>query len=84
MNGGLFPIEVPVIEKCPRCYQTDFMESVFCPDCDGSGYRQSSREFSLSIPPQTDHGTEAMVSLEDIGLPDVNLFVRVHIDPYLE
>ena len=84
MNGGLFPIKVPVIEICPRCHQTGFMESLFCPDCSSRGYRQAEREFSLSIPPRTSHGTEATISLEDIGLPDANLFVRVHIDPYLE
>ncbi len=84
MNGGLFPIKVPVIENCPQCHQTGIMESFFCPDCDGRGYRQAEREFSLSIPPQTDHGTEATVSLEDIGLPDTNLFIKVYIDPYLE
>ena len=84
MNGGLFPINVPVFENCPQCHQTGLMESFFCPDCDGSGYRQAEREFSLSIPPRTSHGTEATISLEDIGLPDANLFVRIHIDPYLE
>jgi molecular chaperone DnaJ len=84
MNGGLFPIKVPVIENCPRCHQTGFMGSFFCPDCIGRGYRQAEREFSLSIPPQTSNGTEATVSLEDIGLLDANLFVRVYIDPYLE
>jgi len=84
MNGGFFPIKVPVIENCPQCHQTGIMESFFCPDCDGRGYRQAEREFSLSIPPQTDHGTEATVSLEDIGLPDTNLFIKVYIDPYLE
>ena len=84
MNGGLFPIKVPVFENCPRCHQTGFMESFFCPDCDGSGYRKAERKFSLSIPPRTSHGTEATVSLEDIGLPDANLFVSIHIDPYLE
>jgi molecular chaperone DnaJ len=84
MNGGLFPIKVPVIENCPTCHKTGFMESFFCPDCDGCGHRQAEREFSLSIPPRTKHGTEATISLEDIGLPDANLFVRVHIDPHLE
>ena len=84
MNGGFFPIKVPVIENCPRCHKTGFMESFFCHDCDGRGYRQAERDSSLSIPPRTTEGTEATISLEDIGLPGANLFVRVHIDPYLE
>ena len=84
LTGGLFPINVPVFEKCPRCRETGFMQSLFCPYCDGRGYRQAERAFSLSIPPRTAHGTEATVSLDDIGLPDANLFARIHIDPYLE
>lgn len=60
------------------------MVSFFCPECDGLGYRQAERLFSLSIPPRTSHGTEATVSLEDIGLADANLSVRINIDPYLE
>ena len=84
MHGGLFPIKVPVFEYCPRCHKTGLMESFLCPVCDGGGYRQAEREFSLSIPPRTIHGREATISLEDIGLPHTNLFVRVHVDPYLE
>ena len=84
MAGGIFPIKVPVIEECSRCRQAGFMESFFCHVCDGRGYRQAEREFSLSIPPRTNHGTEATVSLEGIGLPDASLFVRVYIEPYLD
>jgi len=84
MHGGLFPIQVPVIENCPGCHKAGFMESFFCPDCNGRSYRQAEREFSLSIPPRTSHGTEATISLKDIGLPGAILFVRVYIDPYLE
>jgi molecular chaperone DnaJ len=84
MHGGLFPIRVPVIEKCPRCEQTGFWDSLYCPECNGYGHRQAEREFSLSIPPHTADGTEAVLSLEDIGLAGVNLFVCVQIDPYLD
>ena len=84
MHGGLFPIRVPVIENCDQCNQAGFLDFFFCPECDNHGYRKAEREFSLSIPPRTSHGTEATVSLEDIGLPDVNLYVRISIDPYME
>lgn len=84
MHGGLFPIRVPVIEACPRCDQTGYWDAFYCPECNGHGYRQAEREFSLSIPPRSGHGKEATVSLEDIGLPDVNLYVRIQIDPFLE
>jgi len=44
----------------------------------------SEREFSLSIPPHTAPGTEVTLSLEDIGLKDVNLCVLIQVDPSLE
>jgi len=83
-EGGLFPITVPVIEPCPQCRRTGFWEDFFCPVCSGYGRVQSEREFSLSIPPHITHGTEICLSMEDIGMKDTYLHVRVLIDPYLE
>jgi DnaJ-class molecular chaperone len=84
VEGGLFPITVPVIDPCPRCGRTGFWEDFFCPVCSGYGRVQSEREFSLSIPPRVRHGTEIRLSMEDIGMRDTYLHVRVLIDPYLE
>lgn len=80
LQGGLFPIRVPVLETCPHCEATGFRDLFYCPECDGRGHRYAERELSVSIPPRTVHGTEAVLSLEDIGLPDVNLFLRIQID----
>jgi hypothetical protein len=38
----------------------------------------------LSAPPNVKNGTEIRLSLEDIGLRNVYLNVRVLIDPFLE
>jgi len=84
LHGGLFPIRIPVIERCPRCSHADTWHGYDCHECDGYGYVQSEREFSLSIPPRTPDHTEVTLSLEDIGLADVNLFIKVRIDPYPE
>ena len=84
MLGGLFPIRIPVIEKCPLCNQSGVGDSFFCPECNGSGHRHAEREFSLSVPPHTRDGTEAIISLEDIGLPGVDLFVRIQIDSQMD
>ena len=81
-EGGLFPLTVPVIEPCPRCRKTGLWNEFFCPVCSGTGRVRTEREFSLSIPPHTEHGTEARISLEDIGLKNVNLHVIVHVDPF--
>jgi len=83
-RGGLFPITVPVIEPCPRCRKTGFFDTLLCPVCSGDGRVNSEREFSLSIPPGTPHGTRVRVSMEDIGLIDTFLNVIVYIDLALE
>mgnify|MGYP001126065587 CR=1 FL=1 len=84
VEGGLFPISVPVIEACPRCGQSGIRNEFHCPQCSGYGHIRSEREFSLSIPPGTRHNTEVSLSLEDIGLQNVALFLTIRIDPSLD
>ena len=59
-------------------------EDFFCPVCYGYGRIQAKREFSLSIPPHIQHGTEITLSLDDIGLQDIYLNVTVLINEELE
>jgi len=80
-EGCMAPIHFPVIEPCPGCRQGDFGDPFFCPTCGGAGRVRGERRFSLSIPPNTPHGTSVGLSLEDIGLPGVGLHVNVVIDP---
>jgi len=84
LEGGLFPVTVPIFEPCPRCSKTGFWEDFFCPVCSGYGRVRSERRFSLSIPPHVKHGTEIRLSMEDIGLRGAFLNVLVLIDPDLE
>jgi len=81
-HGGLFPITVPIIEPCHRCGETEIWHLFFCPNCSGCGYIHTHREFSLSIPPHTKHGTQQSISMEDIGLKDTNLNIVVYVDPH--
>jgi DnaJ-class molecular chaperone len=83
-EGGLFPITVPVLEVCPRCRTTGMWDSFFCPVCRGYGRVQRERAFSLSIPPGVRHGTEIILSMEDIGLKDTYLNILVRIEPDLD
>jgi molecular chaperone DnaJ len=83
-NGGLYPLTVPVVEPCPRCSRTGVWEDFFCPVCYGYGRIHAKREFSLSIPPHIQHGTEITLSLEDIGLRSIYLNVTVLINAALE
>jgi molecular chaperone DnaJ len=83
-QGGLFPITVPVFEPCSQCGVADIWDQFFCPDCSEHGFIHTYREFSLSIPPHTKHGTQQSISLEDIGLKNTALNIIVYIDPYLD
>jgi len=83
-QGGLFPITVPIVEDCPKCSKAGIWEEFFCPVCRGYGRVRSKREFSLSVPPRVSHGTEIKLSMEDIGLKDVELHVTVLVDRSLE
>jgi molecular chaperone DnaJ len=83
-KGGQLPITVPVIEPCPKCVTSGMWEGFFCPVCYGKGTVESERQFSLTIPPRTAHGTEVRISLEDIGLRDTVLNIFVSIDPTLD
>jgi molecular chaperone DnaJ len=83
-EGGLFPIRFPVVEPCPQCHRAGILEEFFCPVCIGRGGVSTEREFSLSIPPRTVDGTAVSLSLEDIGLREVQLHVAVRVDPRLE
>jgi len=84
VEGGLFPVTVPVVEPCPRCSRMGLWENFFCPLCSGYGRVTSERQFSLSIPPHVKHGTNIRLSMEDIGLKGVYLHVLVLIDLHLE
>ncbi len=80
LEGGLFPVTVPVLEECPRCRRTGYWDEFFCPVCHGYGRVYSEREFSVSIPPHVKHGTEVRLSLEDIGLRDACVNIAVFIE----
>jgi molecular chaperone DnaJ len=79
-EGGTFPLTVPVVEACPRCRMTGVWDYFYCPVCYGYGRVRSQREFSVSIPPNVAHDTQVNLSLEDIGLRDVDLHVRIVTD----
>ena len=84
VEGGLYPITVPVYEPCPACKKSGLWDDFLCLNCNGYGRIRSNRQFSLSIPPNVRHGTEIQLSMEDIGLNDVYLNIVVYIDPSLE
>jgi DnaJ-class molecular chaperone len=81
-EGGMFPITIPIIKPCPQCQPPALWDRFFCPACNGYGKIQSYREFSLSIPPNINDGTEISISLEDTGLKYIRLYIHVVVDPH--
>jgi molecular chaperone DnaJ len=79
-EGCLVPLTVPIVERCPQCNGSGYWEYFYCPDCLGHGRVESKREFSLAIPPHVSDGTEARVSLEDIGLKSCYLNVVIRTE----
>jgi DnaJ-class molecular chaperone len=81
-RGGLFNVTVPVLEPCPRCKKSGAWENFFCPLCFGRGRVHEERHFSLSVPPRIGDGTRISLSLEDIGLRDVQVHILVTVSAY--
>jgi DnaJ-class molecular chaperone len=59
-------------------------ENFFCPACFGRGRVGEERQFALSVPPRIVDGTRISLSLEDIGLRDVQVHILVSVNAYAE
>ena len=77
--GGLFPLKIPVREHCETCAATGYLGLLLCQSCRGRGIVNGHREMEISIPAHVPDGTQARLSLEDIGLNFVDLNVLVSI-----
>lgn len=80
--GVILPLAIPVNEVCFNCRGTGIGPGLFCPVCGGTGMIHGTRRFSVNIPPKIRHGTRFSISLENIGLMNVNLNVIVRIEQY--
>lgn len=83
-NGGVFPVEVPVLEECPVCFGKGYFNKFICSRCDGTGNIHTKRSFNLHVPPNISSGFSTRVSLEGIGLKNIfiNLEIVVSYIPY--
>lgn len=80
-RGGLFPLTVPVREQCAACQATGYVGLFLCEECAGRGIVGGKREVEISMPAGVTDGTEARLSLEDIGVKGVDLNVLVSVRP---
>jgi molecular chaperone DnaJ len=77
--GGLFPLKVPVEQPCRECEGTGYINDLTCPACHGNGRVVEYHKIEVSVPPKVTDGTEARLSLDDIGLCGVDLIVLVSV-----
>jgi molecular chaperone DnaJ len=77
--GGLFPLHVPTEQACFTCRGRGSMDGISCATCHGRGRSVSYHDIEVSVPPGVTDGTEARISLGDIGLAGVDLFVLISL-----
>ncbi len=77
--GGLFPLKVPVEQPCPECDGAGYINDLTCPACHARGRVIEYHQIEVSVPPKVTDGTQARLSLDDIGLSGVDLIVLVSV-----
>lgn len=78
-SGGLYPLHVPTERSCEACAGSGSAGGLSCAACHGRGRTVSYHEIEVSVPPGVEHGTQARISLGDIGLGGVDLIVLVSV-----
>jgi molecular chaperone DnaJ len=77
--GGIIPLKVPVERTCISCNGTGFLGLLSCEVCRGSGHVVEYDEIKISIPSGVTEGITVKLSLDDIGLPGIDLNVLVTV-----
>jgi hypothetical protein len=80
-RGGLFAVHIPVVRHCPRCNDREEHDRITCHHCHGSGQVLEDRMVEVTAPPGLEHGHTTRVAMEDVGLDDTDLIIRVLIPP---
>ena len=81
LQGGLFPLSVPVVAPCERCNAMGSIYSAICSQCLGRAQVQVERRFYIHIPSNVENGATAVLPLDVIGLKGMylRLFIRVAV-----
>ena len=77
-SGGMIPLQVPVELACGDC-DGGLQPGLVCERCGGRGRVVEHHSIEISVPPGVPDGTQARLSLEDVGLPRVKLHTLVTI-----
>ena len=77
--GGIIPLKVPVERTCINCNGAGFLGLLSCEACRGNGQVVEYDDIKISIPSGVMDGIIVKLSLEDIGLPGIDLNVLVTV-----
>lgn len=77
-RGGLYPVHIPVVKRCPSCETTtDEQQILSCHLCGGSRRVTEDHLVEVTVPPGVDDGQVARVAMEDVGLSGTDLVIFV-------
>ena len=77
--GGMIPLQIPIERRCNKCNGSPQLQKT-CTRCHGSARTVHYHAIEVSMPPGVEHGTQARISLNDIGLPQTDLLILVTVD----
>lgn len=78
-RGGAFPVHIPVLRECPSCAERDQTEQLVCRHCDGTRRITEDRTVDVFAPPGVQDGDAARIAMEDVGIDETDLIVKVII-----
>ena len=76
-SGGIFAVHIPVVRRCPRCEDMDEETRVRCHHCHGTARVLEDRMVEVTAPPGLESGCLTRIAMEDVGLDDTDLIIRV-------
>lgn len=76
-RGGSFPVHIPVWRECPSCADRDETEQLVCRNCDGTRRIAEDRTVDVFAPPGVRDGEAARIAMEDVGIDETDLIVKV-------
>jgi DnaJ-class molecular chaperone len=79
-QGGIFPVHIPVVTRCPACESDkDEEHALTCRLCAGRRRVTEDHLVEVTSPPGVRDGQTARVAMEDVGLGATDLIINVLI-----
>jgi DnaJ-class molecular chaperone len=76
-RGGIFPVHIPVLQRCNACEDHPEEGYLACPVCQGSRRQTVDRMVEVTAPPGVQHGQVERLAMEDVGLDATDLVLLI-------